>query len=408
MLDENIYNNILNLKPSKLFIIGTVTKTNPFEVKLDGDIISIPAVKTSNSMFIEIGDRVILLKYGKQFLCLEVIKETLKKDMMIEHGNEWHSENFVTLGESSTTAYRGDRGKIAYNYSQIGHLPLTGGTITGALNIRGDITTNRKIHFLHQVGDDSTIWGIDSPDRSYLRIAGGGSAVSDGGGFISLYGKEDSSNPGNIILGGGGSSILRILTDGSSRFYGDLRVDGVIKIPHAVGGPATFQVSGSSGRQIAYLRADGTTNTDIRLYGPQDNSSQSQINLRTAGSNALIIYSDQRARFYGDVRVDGAFTNPSSKKLKTNIKPASITDCYEHIKGLKFRTYNLKSEIEKLPEEVSNFLGLMVEESPEIIKGKDGESINIINYISLIGAALQETQSRLEKLENKINNIKGV
>lgn len=37
----------------------------------------------------------------------------------------------LTLGETDTTAYRGDRGKTAYDYSQIGHLPLAGGNVTG-------------------------------------------------------------------------------------------------------------------------------------------------------------------------------------------------------------------------------------------------------------------------------------
>jgi hypothetical protein len=45
----------------------------------------------------------------------------------------------LALGESSTTAYRGDRGKIAYDYSQVGHLPLAGGNITGNLNASGDV-----------------------------------------------------------------------------------------------------------------------------------------------------------------------------------------------------------------------------------------------------------------------------
>jgi hypothetical protein len=58
----------------------------------------------------------------------------------------WSGSSYVeisaslVLGETSTTAYRGDRGKIAYDYSQIGHLPLTGGTLassgsTNTLNI---------------------------------------------------------------------------------------------------------------------------------------------------------------------------------------------------------------------------------------------------------------------------------
>jgi hypothetical protein len=46
----------------------------------------------------------------------------------------------LALGESSTTAYRGDRGKEAYDYSQVGHLPLAGGTVTGNLVVGGDLT----------------------------------------------------------------------------------------------------------------------------------------------------------------------------------------------------------------------------------------------------------------------------
>ena len=43
----------------------------------------------------------------------------------------------LALGETSATAYRGDRGKTAYDYSQIGHLPLIGGTLSGDLQFSG-------------------------------------------------------------------------------------------------------------------------------------------------------------------------------------------------------------------------------------------------------------------------------
>jgi hypothetical protein len=60
----------------------------------------------------------------------------------------WSGSNYVALssslalGETSTTAYRGDRGKIAYDYSQVGHLPLAGGTITNNLTVGGDLTVS--------------------------------------------------------------------------------------------------------------------------------------------------------------------------------------------------------------------------------------------------------------------------
>ena len=39
----------------------------------------------------------------------------------------------LELGETSSTAYRGDRGKTAYDYSQVGHVPLTSKDATGGV-----------------------------------------------------------------------------------------------------------------------------------------------------------------------------------------------------------------------------------------------------------------------------------
>ena len=56
--------------------------------------------------------------------------------------NTFNNKSDLALGETETTAYRGDRGKTAYDYSQVGHLPLAGGEIVG--NIAFD-TTARTI-----------------------------------------------------------------------------------------------------------------------------------------------------------------------------------------------------------------------------------------------------------------------
>ena len=59
----------------------------------------------------------------------------------------------LALGETMDTAYRGDRGKTAYDHSQttgnphnttaneVGALPITGGTLTGALTLNGNPTS---------------------------------------------------------------------------------------------------------------------------------------------------------------------------------------------------------------------------------------------------------------------------
>jgi hypothetical protein len=50
------------------------------------------------------------------------------------------------LGETSSSAYRGDRGKTAYDYSQVGHLELTGGTVSGLIKATALVSTGVTTH----------------------------------------------------------------------------------------------------------------------------------------------------------------------------------------------------------------------------------------------------------------------
>lgn len=78
---REIYRAILNPKREQLFFVGTVTGTEPLQVRLDGDTVDVPATNTSGGFFAAEGDRVVLLKYGKQFLCLGVINGVLDGDI---------------------------------------------------------------------------------------------------------------------------------------------------------------------------------------------------------------------------------------------------------------------------------------------------------------------------------------
>ena len=59
----------------------------------------------------------------------------------------WNAKSNLALGTTSTTAYRGDLGAIAYNHSQSAHdyLPLAGGTLTGTATFNGDFRLNTPI-----------------------------------------------------------------------------------------------------------------------------------------------------------------------------------------------------------------------------------------------------------------------
>lgn len=80
------------------------------------------------------------------FASLPVTGESGKIYVTLDDNKTWRWSGTVyveisaslVLGETSTTAYRGDRGKIAYDYSSIGHLPLVGGILDGDLELLGD------------------------------------------------------------------------------------------------------------------------------------------------------------------------------------------------------------------------------------------------------------------------------
>lgn len=63
------------------------------------------------------------------------------------------------LGETSTTAYRGDRGKTAYDYSQVGHLPSAGGTVTGPISVPEIANTSGDLKVMPDVQGDVVLFG---------------------------------------------------------------------------------------------------------------------------------------------------------------------------------------------------------------------------------------------------------
>lgn len=85
----------------------------------------------------------------------------------------------LALGETSATAYRGDRGKTAYDYSQIGHLPLAGGTITGNFATTSVLIPN-------EVNEDYTGQTVIILDATSVEVSAN---IEDG-----------SSYPGTILF----------------------------------------------------------------------------------------------------------------------------------------------------------------------------------------------------------------
>lgn len=82
----------------------------------------------------------------------------------------------LALGETSATAYRGDRGKTAYDYSQVGHLPLTGGVITGRLGFNSVLTPTEEM--VEHAGETTIIL-----DASSAAVSAN---IGDGASYINM------------------------------------------------------------------------------------------------------------------------------------------------------------------------------------------------------------------------------
>ncbi len=104
----------------------------------------------------------------------------------------------------------------AYTYSQVGHLPLTGGTMTGDINI-GIYKIKQDTYDYLTFEDDTTTHNPDTNVTTLTSISG-----------IALATNTNDGGGGNFTVSTGstGTQLLRITTAGDATFTGDLIVTG--------------------------------------------------------------------------------------------------------------------------------------------------------------------------------------
>jgi hypothetical protein len=102
------------------------------------------------------------------------------------------------------------------------YLPLTGGTLTG------DLQVDRHKIRLKGGKTPSSIYNYDGgDDRTVLRLVAGGDHVSHGA-MVSLYGGDDAVAPHTVRFHTNNKTTFELNADQSARLYGDLQVDGTI------------------------------------------------------------------------------------------------------------------------------------------------------------------------------------
>lgn len=193
----------------------------------------------------------------------EIAGETGKiyVDMHTEKTYRWSGTAFVVisdtiaLGETSTTAYRGDRGKTAYDHSQAAHAPAN-----AEQNVQSDWNVT-------DTGSDAYI-----KNKPTAMPADGGNAATVGGHKVekdvpadakftdTVYTHPTSAGNKHIPAGGASGQILRWSEDGTAVWGADKDTT------YAAFKGATASAAGGlglvpapeKGKQDAFLCANGT------------------------------------------------------------------------------------------------------------------------------------------------------
>lgn len=95
-----------------------------------------------------------------------------------------------------------------------------------------------------------------------------------------------------------------------------------------------------------------------------------------------------------------SYDTTSDRELKKNIvevKPNAL----EEISKLKFYEYDFKDN------DIHQKLGIMANDAPYEITGKENKSINQYAFTSYVARAVQELNEKVETLEQELKELRG-
>ncbi|MDA1680973.1 phage tail spike protein [Bacillus cereus group sp. TH152-1LC] len=171
--------------------------------------------------------------------------------------------------------------------------------------------------------------------------------------------------------------------------------------------------------QNSVLIDDDNANADIRLAYIRVRASHVsgyQNSLQVKNYNGTE-FRDLECR---SLTVNGNFYNKSTKNIKANIRDLPF-DPVEKIMALQPRSYNLKTEVEKLykmregkeegeepftTKDIVANCGFIAEETDEIFKSQDGKAVNIYGTLAIHIAATQKMHIELKEVKEENKQLK--
>lgn len=162
----------------------------------------------------------------------------------------WNAKSNLALGETDTTAYRGDKGKIAYDHSQSSHNYEPAFTKNTAFNKNFETsTTNIKMNGTVSVGSSSNIARADHVHPVDTSRASTAVATQSANGLLS---STDKTKLDGISTGANKTE--------TSTTNGNIKVDGVEKVVYTH--PAGTNPHGTTKADVGLSNADNTADAN--------------------------------------------------------------------------------------------------------------------------------------------------
>ena len=233
----------------------------------------------------------------------------------------------------------------AYTYSQVGHLPLSGGTLTGTLSSNSNIETtlDMKARILYSSATNNTYLDLGSDSVSADLNASGAVNLAIGG--ATIFQARSTGvliNSGGLMMGGSLTEVIdssRNLTNigtissgaitstgstsvaSSSINIGFVAPNGEIKVKNTTGAPASnldFYTTNSSGTTAMVMRLthekDVSISRNLTMNGTLDGVSTISANSYKVGSQEVITSGRALTNLSGITTTSGSITSYGSVK----------------------------------------------------------------------------------------------
>ena len=351
----------------------------------------------------------------------------------VEKGYITTAGNLQLDGSITASGYNASNWNTAYTYSQVGHLPLSGGGLTGNIGIavgnylgysnsynykpyiQGGIGTRSELisaaNFLIHADTDG------SGATEFVSIRAGAGTANE----LKLLSKTSSAGVDNNALSLNGNTIWNagnFATGSDTRSFGALQISSSTgNITFANSGTTKRGVYGTMGDNDQWFIGGGATSSNVGYLeistgddGQSTTGGCEEILVRQYGpGNPLTGTLHRTLKLldkYGNTSIPGnvsaaGFIYNSDKAFKENIEPLENSlDTILKLEGVKYTLKESgKSSIGFIAQDVEKVI-------PEFVEGDEGsKGVNYGQMVAVLTEAMKEQQAQIDSQNEKIENL---